>query len=328
MRTSIHLTRRTLQIALVATVFATAGAKAQTYPERPIRLVVGGPAGGAVDLSARLLGESLGALLGQPVVIDNKPGAAGVLGIQELLKSPRDGYTFMVNISGVASEIPHVLKLPLDPLKVLRPLAEIGRGGLVLATNAQTGATDLSTFVAYVKANKGKVSYASYSPGTVSHTLGLEFNKLAGLDMVHVGYRGSPPALQDLMGGTVQASFDGAGNVAPHAKSGRLKVLATTAPERLSLMPDVPTFAELGYKDMTELVWIGLWTTPDMPEAVQTKVRNATLQALKEPKLRDNLATIGMSVGTGATPDQLMASLRTASDKQGAMLQSIGFKAE
>lgn len=303
-------------------------AQAQGYPDRPIRLVVGGPAGGTVDISARLLAERLTTLLGQPVMVENKAGAGGLLGTQELLKSPRDGYTFMVNLSGVVSEVPHVVKVPFDSLKMLRPLVEIGRGGLVMATNTQTGASDLKSFVAYAGANKGKVNYGSYSPGTVSHTLGLEFNKLASVDMVHVGYRGSPPALQDLMGGAVQAVFDGAGNVAPHIKAGKLKALATTAPERLALLPDVPTFAELGYKDMTEVVWIGLWTTPDMPAAIQDKVRAASLKALQDDKLRESLANIGMAAGTGTTPEQMHASLVTASGKQAATLQAIGFKAQ
>ncbi|MDD2545698.1 MAG: tripartite tricarboxylate transporter substrate binding protein [Burkholderiaceae bacterium] len=311
----------------LTTLASGAGAQA-SYPDRPIRLVVGGPAGGAVDLSARHLGERLSALLGQPVLVDNKPGAAGVLGVQDLLKSPRDGYTFMVNLGGVASEIPHVVKLPFDPLKILRPLVEIGRGGLVLVTNGQTGASDLNSFIAYAKAHKGKVNYGSYSPGTVSHTLGLEFNKLMGLDMVHVGYRGSPLVLQDLMGGSVQAAFDGAGNVAPHLKGGKLKALATTAPQRLALLPDVPTFAELGFKDLTEVVWIGLWTTPDLPQPLQSKVRDATLKALQDPKLREGLAHLGMAPGSNASPEELLAGLRSASERHAATLQSVGFKPE
>lgn len=324
------ITRRVLTGMALASAFASAvsPAFAQAYPERPIRLVVGGPPGGAVDLSARMLAERLSPLLAQPVLVENKPGAAGLLGTQELLKSPRDGYTFMVNLGGVVSEIPHVVKAPFDSFKVLRPLVEIGRGGLVLVTNQQVPATDLKSFIAYVKAHKGKVSYGSYSPGTVSHTLGLQLNKLADLDMVHVGYRGSPPALQDLMGGSVQAVFDGAGNVAPHVKAGKLKALATTAPSRLALLPEVPTFAELGYKDLTEVVWIGLWTTPDMPAAIQAKVREAALQALRDPKLRENLAVLGMSTGTGATPEELLAGLHQAYEKHGATLQSVGFKPE
>jgi tripartite-type tricarboxylate transporter receptor subunit TctC len=144
--------------------------------------------------------------------------------------------------------------------------------------------------------------------------------------MVHVPYKGSPPALQDLIGGQVQVMFDGAGNVLPHIKSGKLRAIATTAPTRLALMPDVPTFAELGYKDLTEVIWIGLWTTPDMPAPIQQKLREATLKALEDPKLRETFTSLGLAPGQGATPDELMASLRVASDRQGAMLQSIGFK--
>ena len=162
----------------------------------------------------------------------------------------------------------------------------------------------------------------------MSHTLGQELNKLAGLDMVHVPYKGSPPALQDLVGGQVQFMFDGAGNVAPFVKAGKLKVFATTSPTRLALMPEVPTFAELGYKDLTEVVWVGLFTTPDMAPAIQTKMREATLKALQDPKLREMLANLGMGASSNATPDELMAQLRVASDKQAAMLQSIGFRPE
>lgn len=330
MNKTIDATRRRLhRAALAAALLLTAGvAGAQTWPDKPIRFVVGGPPGGAVDVTARVLAERLAPLLGQQVIVDNKPGAAGLLGAQDLLKSPHDGYTFMVQLSGLVSEIPHVIKVPFDPFKALRPVAELGRGGLVFVGNAQVPAIDLKGALAYAKAQGNKISYASYSAGTVSHTLGLELNKAAGLEMVHVPYKGSPPALQDLMGGQVQFMFDGAGNVAPHVKAGKLRVYATTSPTRLALLPDLPTFAELGYKDLTETIWIGLWTTPDVPAPIQARMREATLKALQDPKLRDSLAMLGLAPGTGSTPDELMAQLRTASEKQGAMLQAIGFRPE
>lgn len=321
-------TRRALSAAaLLATVTGFAPtAQAQTWPDKPIRLVVGGPAGGGVDFAARALAERLTVSLGQPVLVDNKPGAAGLIGAGDLLKSPRDGATFMVQLNAIASEIPHAVKVPFDPLKVLRPLAELSRFGLVMAANTQVPANTLPEFVNHARANKGKINYASYSAGTLSHTLGVELNKLAGLDMVHIAYKGSPPALQDLIGGQVQVSFDGAGNVEPHVKAGKLKVFATTAPQRLPMFPDVPTFAELGYKDLTEVIWIGLWTTPDMPTAIQQKMREATLKALQDPKLREAYARMGWAMGGNATPEELLASLKTASDKQAATLQAIGFK--
>lgn len=315
-------------VGVTALLLAGWSVQAQNYPDKTVRIVVGAPPGGASDVTARMLAEKMSPLLGQTVIIDNKPGAGGLLGIQELLKSPRDGYTLMVNISGVVSEVPHAIKIPFDPLKVLMPVAEMARGGLVLVTNTQTGAQDLDGFIKYVKANKGKTSFASYSAGTVSHTLGLELNKAAGLDMVHAGYKGSPPALQDLIGGSVQSLFDGAGNVLPHVKSGKLKALAVTSPQRMSLFPDAPTFAELGYKDLTEIVSIMLFTTPDVPAPIQAKVRDAALKALQDPKLRETFTTMGMAMGTSATPEELLAGLRFASDKQAARLKAIGFKIE
>jgi len=322
-----HLHRLACAAAAAGLLVLSGQVRAQTWPDKPIRLIVPAPPGGGVDYAARALGERLAAQLGQQVIIDNKPGAAGIIGSADLLKSPRDGSTFMVTINGLASEIPHAVKMPFDPLVALRPVAELARYGLVLAANPQVPANDLAGFIAYAKAQKGKISFASYSAGTASHTLGLELNKLAGLDMLHVPYKGSPPALQDLMGGQVQVMFDASSNVAPHAKTGRLKVYATTAPQRLASMPDVPTFAELGYKDLTEVSWVGLWTTPDIPAAIQQKLREATLKALQDPKLREAFTTtMGWSPGSGATPDELLASLRTASDRQAAMLKAIGFK--
>jgi tripartite-type tricarboxylate transporter receptor subunit TctC len=326
-----RLSRRQWHRAALALAMTTllGAAGAQTWPDKPIRLVVGAPPGGTVDVAARGLAERLTPLLGQMVLVENKPGAAGLLGMQELLKSPRDGTTFMVQLGGLMSEVPHVVKMPVDPFKTLQPLAELGRSGLVLVGNAQqVPGTDLKSALAWAKTQGGKLSYASYSAGTVSHTLGQELNKAARLDMVHVPYKGSPPALQDLVGGQVQFMFDGAGNVAPFVKAGKLKVFATTSPKRLALMPEVPTFAELGYKDLTEVVWVGLFTTPDMAPAIQSKMREATWKALQDPKLREVLANLGMDVGGNATPDELMAQLRTASDKQGAMLQAIGFRPE
>ena len=312
-----------------ALLLSSWAAPAQTWPDKPIRLIVPAPAGGGLDYAARVLGERITAQLGQPIVIDNKPGAAGLIGAGELLKAPRDGSTFMVNLNSFASEIPHVVKMPFDPLTTLRPLAEVARFGLVLAANPQVPANDLNGFIAHARANAGKINFASYSAGTVSHTLGLELNKLAGLDMVHVPYKGSPPALQDLMGGQVQVMFDASSNVQQHYKAGKLKVYATTAPQRLSNFPDVPTFAELGYKDLTEISWVGIWTTPDLPAPIQQKMREAILKALQDTKLRELFTgAMGWAMGTGATPEELSASLRTASERQAAKLKAINFKPE
>lgn len=324
------ITRHALHGAFLAAALLTAAgaAQAQAYPTRPVKLVVSGPPGGVTDVMARVLAEGMSPLLGQPVVIDNKTGAAGTIAVQELLKSAPDGYTMLVALNGTVSEVPHVIKVPYDANKALFPLVELGRGGLVLTGNPQVPATDLNGVIAYVKANPGKISYASYSAGTVSHTLGLQLNKLAGLDMLHVPYRGASPALNDVMAGVLPLMFDGPGNSLPFYKAGKVKVFAATAPSRMAIMPDVPTFAELGYKEMTEVLWIGLWTTPDVPQAIKDRVRETALKVLQDPKVRERYALVGMDVGGGTSSADLKASLQVASDKHAATLRSIGFKPE
>ena len=323
--------RRAVLTACVAATMTFSGlsVNAQSWPEKPIRLIVPAPAGGGQDAAARALGERLTTILGQPIIIDNKAGAAGIIGAAELLKSPRDGSTFLMHLNSIASEIPHVVKMPFDPMTSLRPLAEIARFSLVLAANAQVPANDLAGFVAYTKANKGKINFASYSAGTVSHTLGLGLNKYAGLDMQHVPYKGSPPALVDLVGGQVQAMFDVSSNVLPFAKAGKLKVYAATSAQRLPSLPDVPTFAELGYKELTEIGWVGIWTTPDVPAPIQNKMREAILKALQEPKLRELFTgNFGWTMGSVASPEELKSSLQAGFERQAATLKAIGFKPE
>lgn len=321
-------TRRVFQLAALAGAVAlsTGLASAQTFPDKPIKIVVGAPAGGTADIFARVLSQGMSELLGQPVVVDNKPGAAGLLGAQALLQAPRDGHTLMVSVNGLVSEVPHVIKVPFDPLTALRPLVDLGRTGLVLVGTPSVPAADVKGVAAHIKANPGKISFASYSTGTLSHTLGLEFNKLFGTDMVHVGYRGSPPALVDVMGGTVSYMFDGPATSVPLIQDGKLKAFATTAPKRLSALPNVPTFAELGHDALTEVAWIGLWTTPDVPAAHQTVIRNAAIKVLQNPKVREQFAKQGFEEPSTATPEQLIASLKAASDKQAATLKAIGFQ--
>lgn len=327
----MHTSRRSFHRLLAATaasLLASGSSLAQTFPDKPLRLIVGAPAGGTADIIARMLAEGLGQALGQPMVVDNKPGASGLLGLQELLRAPRDGYTLMLAVNGVVSEVPHVVRMPVDPMRELRPLAEVGRGGLVFVTSSQLPVGNLKDAVAYVKANAGKTNYGSYSSGSVSHTLGLQFNQMAGLDMTHIGYKGSPPALQDLVGGQLQFMFDGVATSMPLIKAGKIRPLAVTAPQRVSVLPDVPTFAELGYKDMTEVAWMGLWSAHDVPAAVQQRLREAALKVTAQAALRERLLGIGVDHGTAITPEAMMASLKASYDRQGATLKTIGFKPE
>ena len=285
------MTIRSLRAGLAACLCAAATlAAAQTWPDKPIRIVVPAPAGGSMDVIARILAEAMQPGLGQPIIVDNKPGGLGMLGVNEMLAAPRDGYTVMVHLNGVVSEIPHLSKPRFDPFKDIKPIAELGRSGLVFVGGPQLQAKTLKDVIAYVKANPGKVSFASYGTGMVSHTLGVQLNALAGLDMQHVGYKGAPPALQDVMGGHVPLMFDGPATSVPMVKAGKVKAFAVTSAERMPALPDVPTFAEQGFPAMTQVIWVGLWVASDVPAPVQARLRDAALKALQQPAVRERLA--------------------------------------
>jgi tripartite-type tricarboxylate transporter receptor subunit TctC len=325
--------RRALVVLAAAAALCPLAATAQTtptakWPEKPIRLLVAGPAGGSADILARVLGDQLSKELGQPVIVEPKPGAGGVLAVNELSQAPRDGHTLLVAVNALVSEIPHIVKLKLDMAREITPLAELGRGGLVLVGNPGVPAKTLPELLNHVKANPGKVNYASYSAGTSSHVLGLQLNQAAGIDMVHVGYKGSTPALQDLMGGHVPLMFDGIATSLPHLKAGKIKAFAISLPKRSALLPDVPTFSELGYAKMEAVAWMGLWSKPDVPAAVQAQVRNAALKALAQPAVRDRLAEVGFEPGQPRSTEELSRGLKADFERMGALLKAIDFKPE
>ena len=328
MKTWFDTTRRAALGALAgAALLAAAPASfAQAWPAKPVRILIGAPPGGTADIVARLLADGLQKEWGQSVIVDAKPGAAGMIAMQDFLGQPADGYTLLVSVNALVTEIPHVIKVRFDPFKDVKPLADLSRSGLVFVGNPSLPAKTLPEVVAYVKANPGKVSYASYSLGTISHTMGLELNKAAGIDMTHVPYKGSPPALQDVMGGHVALMFDGPATSIPMIKGGKLKAFAVSGPKRNPALPDVPTFAEQGYPMIDDVAWMGLWIKPDVPADVQAKIRQATLKAMAQPAVQARLAELGTDAGSGASPDELAKSLRAADDKQGATLRELGIK--
>ena len=305
-------------------------AHAQPVSDRPIKIVVGAPAGGTADIIARLVGNAMSTGLGQPVVVDNKPGAGGAIAMDAMLSAPKDGHTYLLSVNALVTELPYSIKPKYDPFKDLKPLVELAGGGLVLVGNASLPPKDLKEMIAYVKANPGKINFASYTPGTLSHVLGLQLNQLAGLDMNHVGYKGSPPALQDVMGGSVQFMFDGLATSVPNIKGGKLRAFAVTGPQRSHVLPDVPTMAELGFKDMTRTAWLGLWAVPGHPDAALKRIREEALKALAMPAVRDRLMAVGLNVNTQnpPTPEQMAQSLKDDYESVGAMLRAVNYKPE
>ena len=329
--TTLHTpdtTRRTLLAGATLAALGLKSARAQGFPSKPLRVVAAGPAGATADLIARLITDPLAKELGQTAIVDPKPGAAGAIAVNDLLQSPHDGHTLLVAVNSLVSEIPHIVKLRIDMAKEIKPLAELARGGLVLVGNPAFPAKNLAELIAYVKANPGKVNVASYSAGTLSHVLGLLLNQAAGIDLMHVGYKGSTPALADVMGNHVSLMFDGIGTSLPLIRGGKIKAFAVSTPRRSPVLADVPTFTELGYPKLEALAWMGLWCTPDVPAPVQARLREATLKVLAQPAVRDRLLELGFDVGASRSVDEITAGLKADYERVGAVLQSIGFKPE
>ena len=330
-RCSRRLACAALAAAAAATLLpmpasAQSAAPSGKWPEKPVRVLVAGPAGGSADIVARLMGDLLAKEIGQPVIVEPKPGAGGILAVNELSQSPRDGHTLLVGVNSLVSEIPHIVKTKVDMAKEIVPLAELARGGLVLVANPAVPAKTLPELIAYAKTKPGQLNYASYSAGTLSHVLGLQLNKAAQIDLVHVGYKGSTPALQDVMGGHVPLMFDGIATSLPLIKGGRIKALAVSTPKRLSLLPDVPTFAELGYPQLGAVGWMGLWCKPDVPAALQQRVREAALKAMAQAGVKERLAEVGFEPGLPRSVEDMNKGLRADYERMGGLLKSIDFK--
>lgn len=323
--------RRALFLALgmTLTLGAVPSQAQSSWPKRPITLLVGAPAGGSADIIARMLGESISKQLGQPVIVENKPGAMSTLAARSLVAAPHDGYTYVVSAELLVTEIPHSIKTPYDPFKDIAPLAEIAHGTLVLVGNPKLPAQTLKELAAYLKTQPGKMSFASYSTGTISHTLGLQLNTLAGLDMVHAGYKGSPPALQDVMGGQAQLMFDGMPTSLPFIKSGKLKAFAVTGSKRALALPDLPTVAEAGFPELETNPWFALWTVPDAPVEAQARMREAVLTTVKHAGIAQRLNTLGLETkAIPTTPEQMQQNLQASYNRVGNVLRSIHYKPE
>lgn len=309
-----------------ATMPLTANAQQALWPVKPIRLVVGGPAGGNADSLARLLADGMQKQLGKPVIVESKPGAAGVLAVNDLLANGKDAHTFLLIQGGIVSETPLAYKVSYQPFKDLKPLAQLSRNGLVLIANKDFPASNLQQLADYGKKQSDGLDFASYATGMRGHTSGMLLGQLLNIKMKHLGYKGSPPALSDLMGGHVPLMMDGLTTALPLIKAGKVKPLAVNYPTRMVQLPDVPTFKELGYPQLSEVSWFGVWSRPDIPADVQARVRAIALQYFKQPQVEARLRDMGMEPGTDATPEALMSELQKAFQRQQALLKSIDYQ--
>lgn len=298
----------------------------QAWPSKPIRLVVGAPAGGSADALARLLAEGLQQELGKTVIVESKPGAAGVLGVNDLLANGKDGHTFLVIQGGIVAETPLAYKVHFDPFKDLKPLAQLSRTGLVLVAHKGVPANNLQELVSYAKTQKDGLNFVSYAAGMKGHTSGMLLGQLTQMELKHVGYKGSAPALTDLMGAHVPLMFDGLPSSLPLIKAGKIKAIAVNYPTRIAELPDVPTFKELGYPQLAQAGWFAVWSRPDAPLQAQQKVREIALKYFQQPAVQKRNRDMGMDPPGAATSQELMADLKQAYQQQAALLKSINYQ--
>lgn len=288
------------RLALAAGLLLSATAQAQAqaaFPTKPIRVVMGFPAGGPLDQHARLLSDKLQAALGQPIIVDYKPGAGGSVGAQDVMRSPADGYTLMLANTGVMVINPALYsKLPYNTLRDFTPVARTAMQPLALLVNNKVPAKSLQEFIGYAKANPGKINFGSAGNGGISHLVPEMFKSAAGVDLVHIPYKGSAPAFTDLIGGQVQFMAESIPQAAAYHKQGKVRALAVTSKERNPALPDVPTAIEAGLKGFEVVGFYGFLAPAGTPKEVVAKLSGAFQQVMDSPEIK------GRMVEQGADP--------------------------
>jgi tripartite-type tricarboxylate transporter receptor subunit TctC len=316
-----------VRISLLA-VFLSASALAQVYPAKPVHLIVPFAAGGGNDNVARLLGKRLADGLGQPVVVDNRPGAGGVVGAELAAKSPADGYTLFLGGVGSHAINPNLIdKLPYDPIRDFAPVALLAQAPLVLVVHPSVPARSLAELVAYARKNPGKLNFASNGNGSSSQLAAVMFASMAGIEMVHVPYKGLSPALADLLSGQVQLMFSSVVAILPHIKAGKLRGLAVTGAKRLALLPEAPTIAESGFPGYEASSWYGILAPAGTPREIVTKLNAELARALEQPEVRASLLAEGAEP-IGGSPEAFAAHIRAEKERLGKAIRDAKIRLE
>ena len=301
---------------------------AQTYPSKPVRLIVTYPPAGSSDLMARILGQKLSELWGQPVIVENKAGAGGSVGADVIAKSPPDGYTL-----GIATVSTHAVnpaanpKTPYNPLTDFIPITNLAAVPNVIEIHPSVPAKDMKEFIAMLKKEPGKWSFATSGQASIAQMMAELFMHATGTDMVHVPYKGSGPAINDMLGGQIKIMFDNLPSSLQHIKAGKLTALAVAAPKRLEVLPNVPTLLELGLKDVNDQAWYGLVAPAKTPDAIVKKVYDATVAVLRTPDIKDKFALQGAEP-VGNTPAEFLAQIKAEYAKMKTIVDKKGIKLE
>jgi len=299
----------------------------QSYPSKPIRFIVPYASGGSTSHVARLVATKLTESWGQPVVVDNRGGANTVIGTEAVARSAPDGYTIGLTTSTLAT-LPHLIAtLPFDPVKDLAPVAPLIATQLVLVLHPSVPANNLKEFIALAKARPNQLNFAAVGTGSSTHLAGEVFKSVTGVKMQHVAYKGTAPALTDLIGGQVQLNFDTPVTSIPHIRSGKLKPIAITGKNRLASLPDVPTFAEAGLPEYDFQLWFGVIAPAGTPRDIISKLSKEIARILALPDVKENLSLQGLEP-FAASPDQFGALIRADLDKYGKVIKGAGIKIE
>lgn len=303
-------------------------ARAETaWPTKPIRFVVPYTPGGFTDVMARLVAARLTERLGQQVLIENKPGANSIIGVDSVAKAPPDGYTFAVVIAAYAANTTLYPKLPYDPRKDLQPVSLIGVSPLVAAVNLGTPFKDARSLVAYAKANPGKVSFGSSGNGSAAHLTTELLKATTGTYMVHIPYRGAAPALTDLTGGHIQLFLDAASGLIAPGKAGKVRLIGTTGEKRLPALPDLPTFAEQGIANFSGSTWAGVLAPAGTPKDIVQRMAGEITRIVRSEELRGRFEELGTFPG-GGTPEEFERFVNAETEKWGQVIKRAGITAE
>lgn len=328
MLASTHqFSRRTGLKALAAAALTVAGmgsAVAQEFPNKPITMIVPFSAGGTTDILARIVGQALGQELGETIIIENKPGAGGNIGAQQAARAKADGYTlFMGTVGTHAINQALYKKLPYDPAKDFAPLSRVANVPNLLVAHPSRPYKTVQEMIAFAKANPGDVTYGSPGSGASPHVSGALFQSMTGAEMTHVPYKGSAPAISDLLGNQIAVMFDNMPSAIQHVRSGKLRPIAVTSPQRSPELPEVPTIAEAGVPGYEAMSWFGLWAIAGTPQPILDKLHVSLSKVLKDPAVVKKIADQGGSI-TIDTPEQFTTFIQGEAAKWGKVVKDSG----
>ena len=313
-------------IVLVAAMLLSSSVLAQSYPDRPVKVITPFAAGNTLDTALRIVGDEFRKQTGQTLLVENRPGGSGFIAAQAVANAAPDGYTLLLGNTSMLTVNPHTFKsLPYDPEKSFRPITNFLGATMVFAANAAPNGGNLAEYIVWARANRGKSNFASFTAGNSSHFAGVILNQRAGIEMLHVPFNGTPPAVTNLLAGEVQTAFLPLLAVRPHVASNKVKVFAVTSPQRSPLLPDVPTFRELGYPELDIYIWASIMAPAALPDTIAERLNTEFVRALRAADVREKWRAMDFTP-LPSTPAEFTDFMRAESRRWGEAVKASGFK--